>query len=65
MEVGVFKEVPVGGMLVRGTATIKGEDLGLAGNDAGEMEVYFSVMGMTDYGEASSRPIDPERVDVD
>jgi hypothetical protein len=45
---------PVGAAMVRGTGTITGSELGLTGRDAGELEIYFSVMGWTDYGQSST-----------
>jgi hypothetical protein len=66
----LFKDITVpygrstltlGAMIVRGTADITGSDLGLTGRDAGEMEIRFSVEGMTDFGKSSTEAMDLDK----
>jgi hypothetical protein len=61
-DLGIIKERKVSGMTVRGWPKVKGSDLGLTGSDSGDVEVYFSITGYTDFGAESVGEIDIETV---
>lgn len=61
-DLGIVKERKISGMTVRGWPKVKGSDLGLTGADSGDVEVYFSITGYTDFGAESVGEIDIETV---